>query len=145
MKTLLLSLLCAAGLAGSAQAQIFRPQVANDMLIGGVAGAIIGNNNHHRTAEGALIGAAAGYLWGVATTPSAQPTYAPPVPAAAYYSAPCYGYVSPAPTIIYAPSVGYRHSYGRRAVYAPAPAYWGRHYRYSSYRGYGYDRHNHWR
>jgi hypothetical protein len=145
MKTLILSVLCAAGLTATAGAQIFRPQIANDVLIGGVAGAIIGNNNHHRTAEGALIGAAAGYLWGVATTPPSQPTYAPPVPiASSYYSAPRYGYVTPAPTIVYSPFVGYRHYYARRGYYgAPAAAYWGRHYNYSSYRGYSYNRHNH--
>jgi hypothetical protein len=146
MKTLILSILCAAGVTVTAQAQIFRPEIANDVLIGGIAGAIIGNNNHHRTAEGALIGATAGYLWGVATTPPSQPAYAPPVPVASYYSAPSYGYVTPAPAIIYAPFVGYRHFYARRGYYAAsAPVYWGRHYNYSSYRGYGYNRHNHWR
>jgi hypothetical protein len=109
-----------------------------------VAGAIIGNNNHHRTAEGALIGTAAGYLWGVATTPPSQPAYAPPVPVASYYSAPYCGYATPAPAQVYAPFVGYRHYYARRGYYAAwAPAYWGRHY--SSYHGYSYNRHNHWR
>jgi len=144
MKTLLLSLACAAGLTVTAQAQIFRPQIANDVLIGGVAGAIIGENNHHHAAEGALIGAAAGYLWGEATTPPAQPAYAPPVPVVASYgygpraivSAPCgYGYVAPAPAVVvYGPSVMYRHPARRAVYYAPAPAYWGPHY-YYSYRG----------
>ena len=148
MKTLLLSLLCAAGLSATAQAQIFRPQVANSVLLGGIAGAIIGENNHHHAAEGALIGAAAGYLWGEATTPR-QPSYAPPLPVAtgcgygprAIISSPC-GYGTPAPAVVvYGSSVGYRHPV-RRAVYvAPAPVYWGPHY--YSYRG--HDRHNHWR
>jgi len=144
MKTLLLSLVCAAGLTATAQAQLFRPQIANDVLIGGVAGALIGENNHHRAAEGALIGAAAGYLWGVATNPP-PPAYAPPVPVVvgcgprAIVSAHCgYGYAAPAPSIVVcAPSVGYHHSV-RHAVYAPhAPVYWGSHY--YSYRGHGRD------
>jgi opacity protein-like surface antigen len=150
MKNLLLSLLCAAGLSAAAQAQIFRPQIANDVLIGGVAGAIIGENNHHHAAEGALIGAAAGYLWGAATTSPSQPTYAPPVPVSSSYglrtiiSAPCgYGYATPAPTVVvYGSSIGYRHPV-RRAFYgAPAPMYWGSHYHYS-YRG--RDRNPRWR
>ena len=151
MKILLLSLICAAGLSATAQAQILRPQVANNVLLGGIAGAIIGENNNHHAAEGALIGAAAGYLWSAATTPPRQPAYAPPVPVVSSYgygpraivSAPCdYGYVTPAPTVVvYGPSVAYRHPY-RRVVYAtPAPVYWGP--QYYSYRG--HDRHNRWR
>jgi len=141
--------MCAAGLAATAQAQILRPQIANDVLIGGIAGAIIGDNNHHHAAEGALIGAAAGYLWGAATAPQ-QPAYAPPVPVAAYYgpraivSAPCdYAYATPAPAVVvYAPSVGYRYPVRRIVYAAPAPVYWGPHY-YYSYRSHGHN--NHWR
>lgn len=68
MKLLLLSLTCAA-LTVSASAQIFRPQTARNVLIGGVAGAIIGEHNDHRAVEGAAIGAAAGYVWSLATEP----------------------------------------------------------------------------
>lgn len=82
MKTLLLSLTCAALTAASAHAQIFQPRTARNVLIGSVAGAIIGDNNHHQALEGAAIGAAAGYLWSAATEPSRS--YAPPVPASSY-------------------------------------------------------------
>ena len=147
MKTFFLSLLCAAGVAVTAQAQIFRPQIANDVLIGGVAGAIIGNNNHHRTAEGALIGAAAGYLWGVATTPPAQPAYAPPVPVLAGYGYASYAEPATvcvdAPIIISAwgPRYGWSHGYGYNHSPARRMGYYGRAgYNWEShgYVGYGH-------
>lgn len=71
MKTLFLSLACAAGLGVSAQAQVFQPSTARDVLIGGIAGAIIGDNNHHHAAEGAAIGAVAGYVFNQLTQPGA--------------------------------------------------------------------------
>lgn len=80
MKTLLLSLTCVTGLVASAQAQVFQPQTARNVLIGGVVGAIIGENNHHQALEGAAIGAAAGLLWSAATERDCTPSYAPPVP-----------------------------------------------------------------
>ena len=66
MKTLLLSVTCAALTTISAHAEIFRPDTARNMIIGGIAGAIIGDHNDH-AAEGAVIGAAAGYLFTAAT------------------------------------------------------------------------------
>lgn len=69
------------GVVVTAHAQVFQPQTARNILIGSVAGAIIGENND-RPLEGALIGAAAGALWSAATVNSHQPAYAPPVPAA---------------------------------------------------------------
>lgn len=96
-----------------AQAQLFRPSVVNGALLGGVAGAIIGNNSGHggHTGEGAAIGAVAGALLGAAIDNSRQPGYAVPVPApapVAYYpqpvycepSAPAVVYVEPAPVYV---------------------------------------------
>jgi opacity protein-like surface antigen len=147
MKTLLLSLVCAAGLTATAQAQLFRPQTASNVLLGGVAGAIIGEHNNHHAAEGAAIGAAAGYLWSVATTPPRQPAYAPPVPVVSgYYRStaiiqpPC-GYVTAAPTVVTcAPTVVYRRQPHRVVYVAPAPLFLGPRYYVSS--GYRYNNHH---
>ncbi|WP_404421052.1 hypothetical protein [Nibricoccus sp. IMCC34717] len=70
MKILLTSLVCVSGLlATTASAQVLSERAARNVLIGGVAGAIIGENNNHRALEGALIGAAAGAVWTSATEP----------------------------------------------------------------------------
>ncbi len=53
----------------SANAQIFRPEAVNGAVLGGVAGAIIGNNSgdlRHNAWKGAAIGAGAGLLIGEA-------------------------------------------------------------------------------
>jgi Glycine zipper len=84
MKTLLLSLTCVAGLVASAGAQVFQPQTARNILVGSIAGAIIGENND-KPLEGALIGAAAGAVWSAVTVPSNDRSYAPPVPQAPVY------------------------------------------------------------
>ena len=85
MKTLLLSLTCVTGLVASAGAQVFQPQTARNILVGSVAGAIIGENND-KPLEGALIGAAAGAIWSAVTVPSSYDrSYAPPVPQAPVY------------------------------------------------------------
>jgi hypothetical protein len=85
MNTLLLSLTCVTGLVASAGAQVFQPQTARSILVGSIAGAIIGENND-KPLEGALIGAAAGALWSAATAPSVGTrSYAPPVPQAPVY------------------------------------------------------------
>lgn len=100
MKTLLLSLTCVTGLVASAEAQVFQPQTARNILVGSIAGAIIGENND-KPLEGALIGAAAGALWSAATVPSTNSrVYAPPVPQAPVY---------------------YQTSYYEPPVCAPAP------------------------
>lgn len=78
MKTTLLSLAFAA-LTLSASAQVFQPNTARNVLIGSIAGAVIGENND-RPVEGAVIGAAAGYAWSVATGADRDRAYAPPVP-----------------------------------------------------------------
>ena len=49
------------------RAQVFRPEAVNGALLGGVAGAVIGNNSgdlHHNAWKGAAIGAGAGLLMG---------------------------------------------------------------------------------
>ena len=104
MKTLLLSLTCVAGLVASAGAQVFQPQTARNILVGSIAGAIIGENND-KPLEGALIGAAAGAVWSAATVPSRyeNQAYAPPVP-----SEP-----------VYYESSSYRRGSGRVVVVAP--------------------------
>jgi hypothetical protein len=63
----LLSLGLALLAVASAQAQIFRSAAANGALIGGVAGAIVGNNSgslHHDALAGAAIGATTGLVVG---------------------------------------------------------------------------------
>jgi hypothetical protein len=91
MKTLLLSLTCVTGLVASAGAQVFQPQTARNILVGSIAGAIIGENND-KPLEGALIGAAAGALWSAATVPSSNNrAYAPPVPQTPVYYESSYG------------------------------------------------------
>ena len=60
--------------AAPVQAQLFRPSL-NGALLGGIAGAIIGNNSgslHHNAWQGAAIGAGAGMLLG-ATADYPQP------------------------------------------------------------------------
>ena len=52
-----------------AQAQIFRPESNGGVVLGGIAGAIIGNNSgslHHNAWQGAAIGAGVGLLFGSA-------------------------------------------------------------------------------
>ena len=52
-----------------AQAQILRPASLNGAILGGIAGAVIGNNSgslHHNAWQGAAIGAGAGLLLGAA-------------------------------------------------------------------------------
>jgi ABC-type nickel/cobalt efflux system permease component RcnA len=81
----------------TANAQVFEPQAARNILIGSVAGAIIGENND-KPLEGALIGAAAGALWSAATANPSQPAYAPPVPAVRSVCVP-----APRPVVVVAP------------------------------------------
>ena len=68
MKTTLLLGLALVTLA-PAHAQIFRPSAVNGAVIGGLAGAVIGNNSgslHHNAWRGAAIGATTGLLIGAA-------------------------------------------------------------------------------
>lgn len=65
MKTLISFGVMLLAIAASAHAQVFRPQTVNGALVGGLAGAVIGNNSgDHNGAKGAAIGALAGGLIG---------------------------------------------------------------------------------
>ncbi|MDD2762610.1 MAG: hypothetical protein PHE83_01395 [Opitutaceae bacterium] len=116
---LILSCLLAAGLVSSARAQLFGPETSRNILLGGIAGAIIGDNNHHQAAAGALFGATAGYLWSQATVPAGRPVvvtarppavvYArspacPPPPVVCYRACP-----APVRVVVVAPAGGYCH------------------------------------
>ena len=92
-KLFALILVCASAVTVPAQA--FRPEVVNGAVLGGLAGAIIGNNGgNHNGAQGLLIGAVAGGLIGaVAADANRQETWGNtqvPVPEAprAVYRAP---------------------------------------------------------
>lgn len=68
-----------------AHAQIFRPQTVNSAVLGGIAGAIIGNNSgdlHNDPWRGAVIGAAVGGLLGSAAADAHDRRTQVPVPAA---------------------------------------------------------------
>jgi hypothetical protein len=68
MKTALACCLAIATL-GTARAQVMRPEAVNGALLGGIAGAVIGNNSgdlRHNAWKGAAIGAGAGLLLGQA-------------------------------------------------------------------------------
>lgn len=92
MKKTLLALLVGSLVAGSAQAQLFRPSVLEGAILGGAAGAVIGHNSGRHGGEGAAIGAVAGALIGAAIDNSR--TTQPVVVAA---PAPQVVYVQPAP------------------------------------------------
>lgn len=78
-----------------ARAQLFQPETVNGAVIGGIAGAVIGNNSgdlHHNAWKGAAIGTVAGALIGSAVADSReyhQRTQVP-VPAGYYSRAPRY-------------------------------------------------------
>ena len=67
--TLALALVTSAWLGASAQAQVFRPETVSGAVLGGLAGAVMGNNSGdlgHNAWRGAAIGTAAGALLGSA-------------------------------------------------------------------------------
>lgn len=66
--------------AVSSHAQIYRSPTAQGAVIGGVAGAVIGNNSGKHTAEGALIGAVAGALIGNSLETRTVVVQTPPPP-----------------------------------------------------------------
>ncbi|HEU5081243.1 MAG TPA: YMGG-like glycine zipper-containing protein [Opitutaceae bacterium] len=71
MKTPLFLCLAALLCASVSRAELFRPETVNGAVIGGVAGAIIGNNSGHGNAvRGAVIGGLAGGLIGSAVADS---------------------------------------------------------------------------
>src|SRR5580700_2568676 len=49
---------------GPAHAQIFGPNATGGALLGGIAGGIIGHNDHNQTGRGIAIGAASGLILG---------------------------------------------------------------------------------
>ena len=145
-KTLLVMVALLAG-AVSAQAQIYTSSTAQGAVLGGVAGAIIGNNSGGRHApEGALIGAVAGALIGNAVGNQSRtvyvqstPTYTPP-PQVVYVQPPA---VAPAQQVVVyqqAPQVVY-YQQPQTVVYVDA---WGRPLSYGCGYRYGYG-HDHWR
>jgi uncharacterized membrane protein len=88
--------------AAPMQAQIFRPEAVNGAVLGGVAGAIIGNNSgdlHHNAWRGAAYGAGAGLLIGAIAGEASDYRHGHEVPRPAprtyvYREAPRYGYYS---------------------------------------------------
>ena len=98
MKTLLFALSLAATGASTVSAQIYRPAVVNGSILGGIAGAIIGGHNHDRWGEGAIIGAAAGALFG-STVPAPRAVVYEQSPMTVVQSIPN------APVVAYAPTV----------------------------------------
>jgi len=115
-----------------AQAQVFRPETVNGAVIGGIAGAVIGNNSgdlHHNAWQGAAIGAAAGGLIGSAVGQSHEhdthmqttgPSY---YGGYGYYHRPVYrasGYYGYARPTYYYSDYGYGHP-----SYASSGLFWG--------------------
>lgn len=109
MKPPLFTLLTLAVLPVSLPAQMFRPAIANDALIGG---AIVGHNSSGRhTGEGALLGALAGALIGEMTDQGRRPepiaqivTRVEPVQPVVYASQPpTVAYVESPPSVVYVP------------------------------------------
>lgn len=137
MKTTLLLSLALAGVP-AAQAQLFRPEAVNGAVLGGVAGAVIGNNSgdlHHNAWKGAAIGAGAGLIFGeaIGNANAANRDVRVAGPGGDY------GYRS-GPDVRVGVGVNYGHSYGhpvRRGYdYGHRPAYVGSRY-YGNF-GYGY-------
>ncbi len=93
MKTTV-ALLALAALTQTAQAQFLRPETAGGALLGGIAGAVIGNNSgslDHNAWRGAAIGTLAGGLIGSAVGRSRDNYYSHEVPTPRYQSYHRYG------------------------------------------------------
>jgi outer membrane lipoprotein SlyB len=115
MKTLLVSGL-ALLTATALPAQIIRPEAVNGAVLGGIAGAVIGNNSgdlHHNAWRGAAYGAGAGLILGSVIGEANEQRYGHQVP------------VPPRPrTYVYREAPGY---------YSPNVVYTDADYGYSSY------------
>jgi hypothetical protein len=109
MKALTLSLIALTLGVAPVKAQIFQPNIVNGAILGGIAGAVIGNNSGHHTGEGAIIGTAAGAVIGSLVQPQPTVVYTQSAPVV---------YACPAPVVV-------------EQSCAPAPIYYG-------YYGYGY-------
>jgi len=125
--------LCLALLAvTSTRAQVFRPEAVNGALLGGIAGAVIGNNSgdlRHNAWKGAAIGAGAGLILGEAIGNANASARNPQV------GGPAGGYVyrdGPAVSI----GVGYNRGYYGHGV--SHRGYGGHGYPGYGYGGYGY-------
>lgn len=114
----------------SVRAQVFRPEALNGAMLGGIAGAVIGNNSgdlHHNAWKGAAIGAGAGMLLGEAVGNSRAAGRATQVNAP-YATSGGYVYRSE-PSVRVGIGIGYGHGRG----------YWGnRGFGHIGYRDYGY-------
>ena len=144
MKTIAALTLSLLALA-SVQTQILRADAVNGAIVGGIAGAIIGNNSgDHNALRGAAIGSVAGALIGSATDNSNHNSHGyyarPPMQVSVGYSSGygyghsygyghrfhgyrnAYGYGAYG----YVPPVAYYSSYGyRRPSYASSGLFWG--------------------
>jgi uncharacterized protein YcfJ len=86
------------------RAQIFGPNATSGALLGGLAGGIIGHNNHNQTGRGIAIGAASGLILGSIADQANYDSYqrsqvsAPDYYAYRYYQAPSYYYSDDADT-----------------------------------------------
>lgn len=105
MKTLLFALATLTAGVGSAHAGLFSPSVLPGAIIGGTAGAIIGNNsNGHHGPEGALIGAIAGGLIGGAIDNDRDGVRRYETTTVYTSCAPTVVYRAPAPRVVYVPA-----------------------------------------
>ncbi len=123
----LLTLACAAGLVAAVPTALHARgnDAARNAVIGGIAGAIIGEHNDHRAAEGALIGVAAGLLLTALTDDSGYDSrgtyYETSAPCPPPYRGPVLvsrPYCPPTRVVIVPPS----HHYGHRTVVVHPPA-----------------------
>jgi uncharacterized protein YcfJ len=140
------SLCLACVVVTSASAQIFRPEAVNGALLGGIAGAVIGNNSGdlgHNAWKGAALGAGAGLILGEAAGNARAASRDPQV-----YSSRRGDYVyRDAPSVRigvgYGSVRGHGHGYfgGGRGYYGRGGSYFGVYspgYRYDYAPSYGY-------
>jgi uncharacterized protein YcfJ len=146
MKTLTLSLIALTLGVAQVKAQIFQPNIVNGAILGGVAGAIIGNNSGgHHAVEGAIIGTTAGAVIGSMIQPQPTMVYTQPAPVV-YYDSPAPVVVeqrcAPEVVTVYPAPVYYDYGY-RSYYYGPR---WGVSFGYGYRDGwYRHDRDDGWR
>jgi hypothetical protein len=139
MKALTISFIALAFGVAPVKAQIFQPNIVNGAILGGIAGAIIGNNSGHHAGEGAIIGTAAGAVIGSMVQPQPMVVYTEPAPVVYESTAPVAVEEPCAPAVVTVyPAYGY-YGYGYWPYYY-GPR-WGVPFGYG-YRGgwYGHDR-----
>jgi uncharacterized protein YcfJ len=110
MKTLAAIILAGAALTQIASGQLLNQESLTGAALGGIAGAVIGNQHHGQSGEGAAIGAGVGYLLGQAVHNQRQQAYGYPPPQyaggyavsdGAYYYGDPYPYPASAPNYYY--------------------------------------------